>query len=250
MADARKVKTLTLWFALAIVSAALVAVSTVLTVSAFTDGRSAAATGLTGLVGALLGASGAVGAQVIAGYLQSRRDERAASNARDEAARAAVLEDNRALLKELLDVHRQLQAAKPNIGESIDPDNWRPRWKEIWTDDRSLSIDAGLRLLKDDAVRDRTTRLVRLVDEAFEFTEPAWHGRHERRLRVVGLYLTGQAVIAISEYLRRDPISADDEATLTRYEDDAAAHADWVEEEAQIAADAAAESDGETGPEE
>lgn len=99
-------------------------------------------------------------------------------------------------------------------------------------------------------MRDRTDRLVRLTDDAYEFTEPAWPSRRERNLLTVRLYLTGQAVIAISEHLRGDPVTADDEMILARYEEDVEAHAIGFEEEAQKAADAAAESEGEPGPKE
>lgn len=245
MIDTHSVKRISVWILLGLVASALIAVSGVLVVSAFVDGRSTAAAGVTGLVGALLGAGGAIGAQIVAGHQQSKRDAEAARRGAEEAARGAVLDDNRALLNELLEIHRELQKAEPGITEILKPDDWRPRWREIWTDDRSLRVDAGVRLLSDSGARGRVARLIRLMDEAYAFTDPAWPDRGLVLVRNVGLSLTGHAVAAVSEYLRRDPVTAADDDILVRFELESSRHQYWWEQEARYAEDRTAQAAGE-----
>ncbi|MCU0116177.1 hypothetical protein [Curtobacterium poinsettiae] len=238
-------KKISVWILLGLVSSALVAVSGVLVVSAFVDGRSAASAGVTGLVGALLGAGGAIGAQIVAGHLQAKRDALAARRTTEEAARNAVLDDNRVLLNELLEIHRELQRASPRMNEILNPDEWRPRWKEIWTEDRSLRIDAGVRLVSDSSARERLSRLIGLMDESYDFTDPARPGRRFTYIRQIGLSLTAYAIAAVSEYLRRDPIAATDEELLAKFEDEVSLHAHWWEQEVTRAEELSAEAEAE-----
>lgn len=245
LVDTQSVKRISVWTLLGLVASALVVVSGVLVASTFGDGRSSASAGITGLVGALLGAGGAIGAQIVAGHLQAQRDALAAIRTTEEAARSAVLDDNRILLNELLEIHRELQKATPRMNEILKPDEWRPRWKEIWTDDRSLRIDAGARLLSESSARERVSRLIGLMDEAYDFTDPAWPDRRSTLVRSVGLFLTAHAVAAVSEYLRRDSITAADEDVLVKFEGDSSRYQRWSEEEARRAEELAAKSEAE-----
>lgn len=243
LVDTQSVKRISVWILLALVASALIAVSGVLVVSAFVGGRSSASAGITGLVGALLGAGGAIGAQIVAGHLQAKRDALAAGRTTEEAARSAVLDDNRILLNELLEIHRELQKAEPGMNEILKPDEWRPRWEEIWTDDRSLRVDAGVRLLSDSSARERVSRLVKLMDEAYEFSDPAWPDREVTTLRQVGLFLTGHAIAAVSEYLRRDPVTDAEDDLLVHFESESSRYKHWWDEEANRAVEVAAESE-------
>ncbi|EYT59709.1 hypothetical protein [Microbacterium sp. UCD-TDU] len=203
------------------------------------------------LLGAIVGGSFALWGQIRAGREQAVRDTATADRARADALRDQSRAEAMQLFTDFTELHRDIRNTPSTFADWADSRHWVPKWRDLWTDDRSLDIEVRARLLTDEDTRAQVQTVVYYLDRAARYaaTGPGTYSPHGGfSIQYYVKHLADEGVAVVGAYLRGEPHATLREATWVNLRKVEAAYDEWEEyevERAEQAAAAEAESDPE-----
>lgn len=166
------------------------------------------------LFGAVVGGSFTLWGQTRAASEQASRDAAAADRKRADELRDQSRADAVRLFTDFTELHKDIRNTPSTFGDWVDGRHWVPKWREIWTDDRSLDIEVRARLLTDQDIRAQVQTLIYYLDRAARYTDNGpgtyqpdgtfsiqFFVEHlaDEGVAVMGAYLRGEAHTTLKE---------------------------------------------------
>jgi len=197
--------------------------------------------GLFTLWGQARAARSQIAAQVMRDAVEEQRTTTAWERTQDAQARADSLDEARRLHRSFSALHGELQGNDLSVNEVIRGVDWQPRWRTIWTPERSLDLDITSDLIRDEAARAQVQRVLKLLDNARDISLDGWPGATRYPLRTLALNLSALGTKIVAAYLRRDPPPEEYETTMAALEDNLKRFEEWQDDQVRRA-EAAAEA--------
>lgn len=149
------------------------------------------------------------------------------------------------LFTDFTELHRDIRNTPSTFGDWVDGRNWVPKWREIWTDDRSLDIEVRARLLTDEDTRAQVQTLVYYLDRAARYTDNGpgtYQPSGTFSIQFYVKHLADEGVAVVGAYLRGEPHTTLKEHVWVNLRKVEARYDEWEEYQVRRA-EAAAEAD-------
>lgn len=187
---------------------------------------------IAGIIGAVVGGSATVAAQIVAAKFQADRFEQEWRRSDAEAGRASSLAASQALLDELVALRTDFQTQKPTLVEALRGEVWlKAHWSDLWSPQRKNRLDGLAAVITDAEARTAVLSLLEAVNSLPEITDETFPGRLARNPAYLSVTISGSLIGMVATYLRREPFASESEeavAELAAYRDQYEA---WVESE-------------------
>jgi len=182
------------------------------------------------LLGALIGGLFTLWGQSRQAKVQRDTLETQRVEDRKNSAHAQSLVAAHDLFEGFTDAHRQVQHAKPTIGDYATGADWSPHWNGIWTEDVSLDLDVKASLIADPDARAQVKRIVDLLDQAKNVARESHYPTALKiGLREIVGQLTAESIDVLGAYIRNEPHDSKRAAMFEALDTSVANYDKWEE---------------------